>query len=654
MSVNIRSVLQHLVQTSPDFSTWTTRDDVRCATASEGAGQIVGSAELHRRIGVVREPGATGSPASVAPLTGIVGAWVRILVESLGGSITVGDVDYEPIWWGMIDAEKRSDYGGGVGQQTWACSGLAAHLGRVRLMHGYTKAIAVSGAVVAEYVLRIPTFNAPESGGRSSSTYTVNGQSVYVFDFAGSTPWTAKQILDNLMASHAQWESPAGTFLGDLSWELSAGTLLDYVPPTIDLNGQSLLDAINALISPRRGLTWSLGVSGSTATITVRSVAAATIGDLPAATATATPDLTGLWISDVELLEDQSDTVDRIDVLGARPWVSCTLAFDPAGPPAEEGSLQPDWTITQENDWALGAGTSQDNVWRSFRLGIRWNGNIFDSTGNYGLRQQLELSGSDFTGGRTYDSAVDFPPGVHEITAELPCGSGFTDLPSGPRQAAFSMWRPSGSTVWQRQDGTSNRTVHRTLAVEEYPPAIHLGDTSASQQIANKRNLETDGILAVTVGMREPDPLCVSWTRSSASWPRSAPRQLVVQIPTAEQWVLLSGTIIGVTVGTSAGELIKQDGDLFIRNDLSRLEEALSFLRAYYAEPARSLSWTDRGTIDAGATLAPGVLITTATLGTGTATINAVVTRRRWTFTADGFGTAYDTQRIVPDVEAIR
>lgn len=664
MATSSRTIKRHVIQTSPDFSTWTTQTTVRCNECSEGAGQIVGAASLVRFIGVVREPGATGSPAAQTPLTGLVGKWVRVLIEESGGSITIATVDYNALWYGIIDAERLVDTGGGTGHQSLVCSGIAAHLSRTALTNGWTEAIGSGGSTVADYILRVPTFNAPDGGGRSTPDYTIDGVSCRVFDYFSGNKWTAFQILETLLASHGRWDDPAGAFAGGLTWAISAGTLLDWEAQTIDINGMSMLDAINALVSPRRGLTWRLTVSGSTATINVRSISASaiTVGSttLPAATDTATPDLTGLWIQNVELTEDQSATYDVINVIGARPWVGVSLAYDPANATAEAKSLIAGWASADGTTWATNAGPTTDAVWRTFKINPEWDGRNYGSS-TYGLRQNLTISGSDFTGVRAYDSAVDFPPGVMKLEGELPCSAGLGTDKAGPRQECMVFWKPKGSSTWYDLQADRARWS-RSVTVEDYPPAVHLGSPSrvkaGSEQQVNKFVLETSGVLVVTLGMREPDPLIVSWTRSSASWPRTNPRTLAVHMPNAEQWVMLQGTVTGISGGGSEGAtLATQASESVIRTDVPLMQSWLAFLQAYFGEPSRALRWTDVGAIDhaygSGAS-SPGALVTTATLGTGSSTINATVTRRTWRLEESGYGTIYDTDRIVPDIEAIR
>ncbi len=671
MASSLHGVKSHQVQTSPDFSAWTTQATIRCTECSEGAGQIVGTASLLRYIGTVREPGVHTAPASQTPLTGIVGLWVRVLIEEVGGAVTINSVDYAVLWYGIVDAERIVDMAGGDGIQSWTCAGLAAHLTRVGAMEAWCDAVDYTGAYSAFPTLVAPTFNDKDSQGIRSDarTASIDGVTCKIFDAFGATAWnaatawTAKEALEAILSANGRWRSPTGTtFSGGLTFVLSAGTLLDWTLPTLDINGMTVADMVNAVISPRRGLSWRLTVSGSTATINVRSISASaiTVGatTLPAATDTATPTLTDRFIQDVELLEDQTGTYDHIRVVGCRPWVGITIGYDPAGPPAEVGSLQKAWTTTQETAWNSAAGPTTDSVWRSFRLGLKWAGDTFDNAGASGLRQALTLSSGDYTGARTFSSTAFGPTSLLTLETKLPCSVGFGTDKAGPRQECMAFWMPSGQTTWYDLQAESAITS-RSISIEECPAVIHLGhaDRSAnksdSQQQVNKYNISTAGKLAITIGMREIDPLVVSWTRSSGSWPRTNPRTLTVQMPQAEQWYIVAGTVTGV----SAGALTKQSSSQTIRDDTPLMNSWLAFLRAYFGEPARQIQWSNIGTIDhaygSGAT-APAALVTTATLGIGSRTVNAVVTRRLWRLTDQGFGTTYSTERIVPDIDSIR
>lgn len=660
MATASRTIKRHVVQTSADFSSWTTQDRIRCNECSEGAGQIVGSASLLAYIGNGRIPGATGAPTAMSPITGLVGKWARVLIEESGGSITISSVDYNPLWYGIIDAERLNDQGGGLGSQSWMCSGLEADLARRCVMDGWVEVTKADGTKLAGHYQRSPPFNDPRGySGASADPYSLDGGPSIKIPALGGADLTAKELLQNILSTHADWYDPAtDTWTTMVTWSLSAGTLLDYKAPTIEPQGQTVLDILNFCANPRRGLTWRKTVSGTTCTITILSTAAATIGSLPAATDTATPDLSGLWASDVALTEDQSATFDRIDIVGGKCWTGLSMAYDPANGTAQRQSLIAGWTSAEETSWSSGTGTVNDKVWRTFTVNPKWDGRTYADDAK-GMPNGFGVSGSDYTGARTFTAltTAGIPTALVDATTTLPCGEGFTSDLTGPRQEMLAFWKPNGSSTWV--DLQSDQIVGRSVSVDGPPISVSLGSAhhsttglDKSQQLQNKMNLATGGVLVVTLGVTEANPLRVSWTRASGSWPRGIPRTLLVSMPTCEYWQVIGSTVTGVSGGS-----LTTTTNLVMRNDLPKMQAALEFCRAYYTEPARALSWSDRGTVEhaygSGAP-SPGTLVTTATLGTGSTTINAVITRRTWRLSEDGYGTSYQTDRIVPDMESIR
>jgi hypothetical protein len=529
-------------------------------------------------------------------------------------------------------------------------------------MDGWIEVTKGDGTKLAGKFGRSPPFNDPRGySGASTATYSLDGGPSIKLPALGGADMTAKELLQNILSTHADWYDPAaGTWVTMVTWSLSAGTLLDYKVPTIDPQGQSVLDVLNFCANPRRGLTWRKTVSGTTCTITILSTAAVAIGSLAAATDTTTPTLTGIWSSDVSLTEDQSATFDRIDIAGGKVWTGLSMAYDPANATAQRQSLVHGWTAGEETAWSAGTGTINDKVWRTFTVNPKWDGRTYASD-TVGMPNSLALSGSDYTGARTFFAltTAGIPTALVDATPSLPCGEGFTEDLTGPRQECLAFWKAKGGTVWI--DLQSDPVLGRSVTLDGPPISVSVGQAHHSnlaanskdnQQLQNKGQLETSGVLVVTLGVTEPNPLRVSWTRSSGSWPRGIPRTLLVAMPNCEYWQVVGGTVTGVSGGS-----LTTTTNLVLRNDLPKMQAALDFCRAYYAEPARALSWTDRGDIEyaygSGAP-APGALVTTATLGTGSTTVNAVITRRTWRLSEESYGTAYQTDRIVPDMESIR
>jgi hypothetical protein len=245
-----------------------------------------------------------------------------------------------------------------------------------------------------------------------------------------------------------------------------------------------------------------------------------------------------------------------------------------------------------------------------------------------------------------------------ELTREIPGGVGFNILGQGPRQGPL-IFRKVGDT-WQDLNGTYNALPGSTpfevmnISVMSKPSGVVLGVTNedAAKIFAT---LYSGGSYIITVGVREPAPLMVSWKRDATQWVRDTARSLVVNCPKLETWLVSKGTVAGVNINT--GELITAANDYTIGNLYGKdnIKIILALLKAYYSVPARSLTWKDGGVIDTDSTSRPGRLVTSATIDNGVSpvTINAVVTRRSWDFTPDGYGTFYDTERLMPDVQAI-
>lgn len=665
MAFDTAFVLRHAVQTSSDFTTWATRAHMDAPSVTEGAGQIIGSATLVYKIGTIRQPGASGAPAAVTPITGMVGQYVRVLIEDLAGSVTIGSVNYATIWYGIVDAQSIEDMGTGMGIQTFVCSGLAAVLARLSMSQGFCEVTQANGFAGLSLPHRHPSFNDSENtSGAGIGTWEINGSAPFKIVTISTERLTAKDVIINILAAQGKWFDPAdSTFVGDIDWALADNSLLGFACPTLDPNGMTPLDAINAIVNPRRGLTWRLTVSGTTATINAMSTSAVTIGDLPAATATVEPDLTEIFTDAVSIFTDEAAVFDRIDVVGGDVWTGMTLAYDPNNSNIYDNALVKGWTSTEETAWANGSGAVNDKVWRTFKLNPRWNGTTYDQ-GASGIGNALTLSGSDYTGARSttgFDAADGIPSQYLKLTSTLPVAEGFPTAADtkSKRQDALSFAQLNATATWR--DCNSERSFARSLHFEGRPFSVSFGDAHPSvsdllqsQQVQNVAAIGgAASKLLVTCGVIEYNPIRVSWTRDPAEWPRGTPRTLSLWMPEAVLHRIAAGTVKGVT----AGALVLVANEIIVRDDRAELTEALDFLRAYYSVPAVTVSWVRRGYIDyeyGTGHASPGVLVTAVDVGIGTVSVNAVVNRRVWTLTQDGYGTSYTTERVIPDIKSIK
>lgn len=638
---------------------WTYHPWLEYMGSDEGAGHVVGSGAFRMTTGIrtainqprlqrVTETNNTGD---------IVGGLVRVIVRD-----DAGDIDFDGDTWsecfcgkiigkavaprGGTDATNGSDY-------EYTAVGLGALLDQLPINRGF--ALAADGTTVADPG-RCPRFNHLAEGDRSTSTVSLNGDSVYVHSLNGSgNRWTARQVLELLLAAFARpVENSYGTPTG---WEWSVSDpdgCLAYEVEDLDLHGMTVFQAVTVLCGPRRGLTFTVRAVGAACTILVRSGSATAISvgtfTLPASSVTMLFDVRDNRFIDQPVISyDYSTVYDIIEIIGAHPWVAITL---------DESVLDDGWSGAQETVWDNDpTSTLVAQVFRRFELISTWN-RASSTDSAVGLRwlRPVETSASygdnGVTGERSFQASTS-QVNADDLDADrmLPCSEGFSTLSVGPRhppvviiaETALSYTAPG----WIDAAGELKWSVE----IEGRPIALRLDDGQSGAVI---KDFYLSGKIAVTLGVREWLPLLVSWRRPQDQWPCSLPRIKSINLPQCEQWVVLDGTVKGVD---NTGVPIVQSGDLVVRDDVPTMRQLLALYRVYFTEPNVSARITIRGSIDNAAARRPGTLVTTLTTGERTYTINAVVTRRRFVrVVRDGvamFDTVYDTERIAPELEAI-
>ncbi len=639
----------HLVQRASywpaDDSGWITCDWLRIdGNLAEGAGQILGGGTLLQDWGLVGQPNQAVSSADYPQP--IDGDYIRILLASPAGSVTIDGKAYSPIWYGVLHTGERTNLGQSQtstsgspidsGTVSWDVVGLGDVLDRLAIFEGYEW----NGSVIVN-LFECPVFNDLPGGDRSASTYLVQNAMVYVHQRDSSgTPWTVRQIVDFILAAFTQ---PSIVGLGKsvgslLTWSLdpSTASLLDFRAERVDLHGQTMADALNRLINPGRGLIWRVKVSGTNATLVITSTTATAVTvhgvTIPAATP-AVVDLTGLDITP-PIVRPDPNFYDVIMLHGARPRSTISLLFDPADTTT---SLQPDgWTVTDTVTVPSTPATEQ--VWRRFAINSTWNG-AQDTNNGYGLSNTLpgDLTGMD--GSRTFGGTAPTPAGL-EILRSCPCGLGFTSDVNGPPQAACVFIYASGK--WT--DVTER--FHVIPWNEGGKTGVMLG--SGVRDAATLQGLltGTDAKLVITVGMREWAPFVLAWYRPVEDWPRDLPRILMKRLPHIEMWTVLQDT--AKQAASDGSTLNRQSSDLITRDDRPQAYAALAQLVARYGGVGGSASWTQRGTLVTGDTLAPGTFIDKV-YGQP---VNGTITRRTWHFDEANYGTSFSVERLPISVES--
>lgn len=636
-------------------------------SASEGAGQIIGEALIEQVLGNALQPGAT-SGGMVATVASLVRRYCRLLKRDGAGPITLSDgLTYSEFWWGTIEDAELDDT---ARKKTWRCNGIAGVLASIFLLSG----VEVPGPWTAPPNTSdcgfLPLFNGVLTGDMSSATYTINGQTVHIFDRYNSsaTPWTANEALKFLLATYAQPTLPGGTTAyGALSWVLddSLGALTYRVEAGLNLNGATLLDAVNYLINPRRGLTWRVSVSGTTATITVCSTMASaiTVGayTLPASTQQFDVDTTDLWMTGLRLRETASTMMDVIMVAGAHPRTAISVGYGDPGDAGRTGKLfDAGWTGSQQT------GSDPDNptpytedVHRRLVIHKGWTGEQYDDS-SIGIPADMAVSAAadasygwgGLTGVRTYTAGGTpgtAPAWTLSLDGHLPVPAGY-DLSSfaGPFDITKAELAPlvfvGVGSAWKDY---SNKV---SVRIEQSPPAVSIGHTASDRKFIRDELAAKD--LVVTLSVRESHPLAVSWVNDPTTWPSDVPRMLLIQIPTAELWTILEGTAVGIDPGILP-TLTTMLADVVVRDDRPYLREVLALARAWYGSAAVEGEYAELGAIDIDPASAPGALIgNVTTMNDGVKAANANVTRRSWNFRELQQQTKWNFERIVPDLQA--
>lgn len=661
--IAIRYAPQTLIRTATTWGTWAVLVGWQAAQASEGAGQICGDAILVREVGRVIPP--KGDTAITRTADYILGQYVQILLADAGGDVSTSYTDENgasvsfqgfAIWHGTAVSSQLEDEGPLAGRLTVQAVGLAVVLEQLKVTNGWEQREGAAGVGPSNVVNlhHLPPFNRRGGMDRSASMVVVDGIGTTSYVHRRGNPsnaWTAAQILDYVLKLAARGEYyNAFTKRGPV-WTVSDPQgCLTYWPINLDLNGKSVLEVVNTIVNARRGLTWRLVMTAGQPVITVSSAvySAITVGSytLPAAPTPATPDLTGIAPEDVRVAVDTSAQYDVIELIGDRPWVGMTFRCTPATAPASSALIPRTWTLSSAVEGELN--------YRALKLNQAWTGTQ-DASTTVGLRQKLAMAvDGSMDGTRSYDTAEgSWQPEALTLTGELPIFLGWSTTSTEQRQPGVAVMVGSGVAV-DLTLAPLNQSSQPQLAmiVEDQPPGVLLG-AALDDAMYLKTWYDASAYLLVSVGVREAAPLKVRWVRDSAEWPRDLPRVLSVVNPAYQQELVLAGTVTGVN---SDGVTVMRTGSTqTLRDDVPAMRQALALLRAYYAEPAVALSWTDRGAIDHAATLVPGRMLGDVTLGAGVTMIGAVIARRSWQFEPLGqVGTTYTTERVVPDLEALR
>jgi hypothetical protein len=625
MSDDVEILYQYVAGTAWSLTDggWTSDRAVRISTASEGSAQAAGEARGLRRFGRIIQPyESTVSDNPLPTSHPSLGRYTRLLRADAGGGITLFSKTWTAFWWGFC-ARIRTRYLGSapvaVGLAEYGLTGLAGLLEQIVVIDGYD---GNPSAAHPWNIYHAPAFNAGGKGNRTTATWTINSRAVHVFDHynlgtASLSEWTIAQALDYLLDAFTLRHG------GGATWTLLDSSTLgaELLPPT-PVHGKTLLQVINEIANPRRGLTWKIDIDGSNRPRLV-------LLDWKPATGTAVDATAREWTCEIE--EDTSTACDHALVVSQRaPVTTLTLDYKTSGSPR----LAPD-------GWSFGVPPENDPnslILRRFKI----SPSILDE-----LRVEL-VTDVDGAYDGTRETAADIGGGPAARGAEL---ERLTGLAADQISATVALLGDNDERSKARlflSGPTANSWIDCSnlisIELSSRPARITL-NASDAELLMLYDFLNAGGEMRVTVGVRE----LAEWRLSVrvADYYRGT-REVVRQVGDIDEHLVTAGTAIAVSTG-SPGTLVTASADVETWNgvgtplvdELQRLSDAR--LRARQVKVSLSKKGLDFST------LPPATMISTVNGGPGAIQVDASVTRRSWDFTTRT--TSWDTIQLADAVE---
>jgi hypothetical protein len=632
---------------------------------SEGQGQIIGDALFERHYGRIVMWG-TKYAQDLVPYEDQTGMLVRLLLEDDAGTVTqsvpgLPSGRWTPFWHGKVTAPDEESGGNSRGVQRWRCAGLSVLLLETGVAKTCVAALTPTGTqagLVAAWTFKV---NEGGFGNRSGSQGTVDGRSTYYQALANGEPWTALDVIRMLLVANTDV---------DQGWTISDPQgVLTYRMPEYDLASKTVFGVLNDLTS-NRGLTWWVEVSAGKPAIVVASAVSApvVVGAYTVPANASQWDLNSAdpWISGLRVNTDADQVADIIEVRGRQSVVALTfkLALSGGSPTADSNAAK-GWDENTEANWSSwdagsvkseGPPAGADWAWRRIVPKLGWAGNTQGST-TAGIRLvPVNLDpGPDYgeegdDGDRKHEALTANPdPRGLVLERSLPCSYAFGSDPQGPRKEPIVV--SVLGTSFQDRSGSWG------VSIDQTPPAIYLNDGKGGTEV--RAILTGGGSIYITVAIREPEPLRLYWRRPRADWPCAHPRRRVVNAPMLGRDIIAAGAVTGINSAYGIGTALTTVAETVeLRNDLEDARKLLAHAVAYYAEPAITATWTDRGVLDISPGKSTGTMLRRLTAADGYQfDVGAIVTRRRWSVAREDGGsrwdTTYETDIVYPNLEAV-
>lgn len=528
----------------------------------------------------------------------------------------VGESGSRPLWTGIITDEAGDIHGDRAGAQASGDQELTAYglellLERAAIRRGHVFAFGTTTETIIE---RMPSFNQKACNGpyllgnRSTSP---GSDGVYRFSTDGAV-WTVRQAIESLI----KFYGPAG-----LSIAVDGPAAILDRPIGVVESAANVRATINKLISRRRGAGWHLRPESEGAPFAATLHVFSIYGEPVAVGSTVIPANTEradlLLGSTVEVEEcrvelSTASKYDRIVVLGKRPKVTFTVSFT-------DLNLIESWTAALAAAYKAGTGTPGDSperhdaerrldayrrVYRAYRLPPNWTWQAGDGVG--GALQLVAIkvgAGGDVdptTAGAYWN---DDRPLLRQLVIQEASGSADED-PEFLKPMAFiknpednryyqvdRLSKPEGEDDEQFEGDMPMRMLDTETGFELSPSIGHI---LARNHFSGAADSDIDPVFDYTTLVAtlciETDEVLRVEAAISADQQSDQGRELVIEVPDAEYWYVVPGTVYGAVNGA----LVHHAGGA-VRDDSGMLEDIAALARAWYgaARAKATVRWKE-------------------------------------------------------------
>jgi len=660
---------------------WVRHHKLRCFGAAEGCGSYAGECDFVQKLGMVG-----GQPEDELD---ILGRWVEIRAKSEVNSIP------KPIWWGVVSSKTLTGTESGP-EVNFHCVGLVDVLRQCQLNRWYELR---NGTTVIDPGSVLPFNNRPAGDTTTNSTFDLGGDGGGAFRIhdrarANGVAWKASDIVKTAL------EAMSVQYPGGPIWTLSGQTsALDYIFSG-GLEFASMFDILQACISPSRSLFFTVSVplsgsprkSGQTVNIEISTglpVAVNLPGQgnpapaaivIPAAFRTDDVDLTPTEVKDWSISQDDSDLYDTIFIQAPRPLNVTTLGFPSSDVNTAPDSisetctatsqLTKDWSNAEETAWLAADDKTRNqsnlvHVFRRYRLRALWKGGPYHATSTLQLPIARQLDGNGNETGNWSPTDSEWPDArTIKLSRSLPipAGKDWSVFGTGYTVTDLKHTDPPEKLQAFQVDGVTWRAIHDLYEIwVNGGSSIEIG-RNARDGLAIKALLEDGKDMVFTVGYEWPLPWRVSWRRSKPELtgnavltPRDLARSLIIPLSgDMNTWRRIDRQCVVRLDGnsvkrTNAGVDVYKPGTIY---------QALELAKTRYTMPRRSLSWTLNGEVEMEESFRPGLLIKSADVPYGArsskkTTVNAVLTRRSWSFVTASPSTSYSAEPTLPEIDSV-